>query len=118
MKHFLIIILIFFMLQLCISCVASNQPPTATPIPDFPYELPRYGIGKDHAAVWEYPGLPPTDKNSDFTGYTGEYRGELSSEDLEIIEYEWSETDQTYYVLVRQGEVEGWVDFNFIQVIE
>lgn len=107
---FLLITVLFFA-----SC--SQQPGKVREIPAPPSELlnlPRIGYGRQYWVVWEHPGLPPSDPNSDLSGWKGNSLGTLTADELKVVNYSWSEADDEFYVFVEQGTVKGWISLRGI----
>lgn len=109
MKMLVIIILLILSMPACIftdSKVAdSPQPPSELEA------LPLTASVGEYWVIWEYPGLPPRDSDSDIDGWMGQRIGVTSAGHIQVLRYAWSSTDQEFYVLIRQGEAKGWIPF-------
>ncbi|MEZ4676903.1 MAG: hypothetical protein R2932_22040 [Caldilineaceae bacterium] len=67
--------------------------------------------------LWELPGVPPADPDSNITGRRGDMVGEFPRcVELEVTDLAWSETDGKYWVYVVWEDVEGWVGLDLIQL--
>lgn len=115
MKNLLILIYVALMAILPIACDSEKGEDIKTP-PVFTYALPQKAEIKSYVAIWEFPGLPPLDKNSDFVGYRGKHLGTTIEGEIEVSDYEWSDTDKGYYVYIVQGELKGWIPLEFVQL--
>lgn len=118
MRRFIFVLL--FVLTGCISNLSftsSTPTPASTPTPPLEItNLPVMMHVKDNWVIWELPGLPPLDSNSDFTGWTGQRLGVTTAGEVEILEYAWSDTDKEFYVYIKQNDIEGWVPFEALAI--
>jgi hypothetical protein len=65
--------------------------------------------------VWELPGLPSSDPESEPFGDTGKLLGNLEPcARVAITNLAWSDTDEEFYVFVETNAIKGWVPLELI----
>lgn len=66
--------------------------------------------------IWELPGTKPSDPNSAYQGDRGRMIGVIQGcMEVTAVEYSWSETDQAFWVRVRNTNgLEGWIPAHLI----
>ena len=106
----------------------QSEPPTDKPRPTPPAELlllprrARIDCAADprtNAAgvnLWELPGTKPSDPNSAYQGNRGKLIGTIQGcTEVTATEYSWSETDQMFWVRVRDASgLEGWLPVHLL----
>jgi hypothetical protein len=101
-------------------CATFQSPPAPTPNPPSGLlNLPADGpvrcyndpnLDKGGITVWEKPGLPSPDPDSNISGYKGLDLGAMRHCSIvRVADYAWSETDQKFYVYIKSDNSEDWV---------
>lgn len=112
-------------LTIIFGCVSTGETqPKETP--PFPAELGlpmdaevhcNHDPNLDRAkiALWELPGVTPSDPNSAYMGNRGRMLGQISNcTTVTVTQFAWSEMDQEFWVYIETEEVEGWVSLGLI----
>lgn len=132
-------LLLVFITVFLNACTSSQSNPQMTPIP--PPELlklPADGLVRCAAhpnidqlgpVVWELPGIPPQDPNSNIRGDRGKDLGVVKNcSTVTLTDYAWSETDKEFYVYIKTenpddiietnttNRLEGWVPSHFLDL--
>jgi len=107
--------------------VRTTDIPAATPEP--PAELSVLpvkawsrcfhdaNLDRGSTYLWELPGVPTTDPDSNITGRRGAIVGEFPScIELDVTDLAWSETDGEYWVYIVWEDVEGWGKLHLIEL--
>lgn len=114
-KGLVITFLLSASLWLLTGCAKPIPTPGPTPAPPaYLQDLPQTARAKPLWTVWELPGYPPIDPESDISPYNGEYLGATIESEVLVLDYAWSEAGAEFYVRVRQAELEGWVPLRAI----
>lgn len=110
----------------CVSCLdtVGNQsqatPPPPVELESLPQQaqvLCHHSINLDEAEyiLWEFPGVPPLDRNSAYQGERGRQLGKVRPCDpVTIISTSWSQADQEYWVQIRANGKSGWIKFRYL----
>ena len=127
----IVLVIVLGVLLVCgtLAVMRLRRPPILrVPEPEVPAELvslPRDAwvtsadIPKVNPGIYslmEFPAVMPDDLNSAYKGKTGVSMGEvISCTQLSVLERSWSEIDGDWWVLVRQGDQEGWLMLDEVQ---
>lgn len=111
-------LVVVFLLSISLCCLtACDKPiptPRPTPVPPADLQdLPRTARVEPFSGVWELPGYPPIDPESDISPYMGKQLGVTTEGEVLVLDYAWSEAASVwfngFFVRIRQGDLEGWV---------
>jgi hypothetical protein len=136
--NFKLLLLVFTIIFLN-ACTSSQSSSQITPIPSPELlSLPADGLvhcfndpnldDRGGAIVWELPGLPSRDPNSNVGGNTGRALGVVKNcSTVTVTDYVWSEADYEFYVYIKTEnpeniveadlkKLEGWVPFHLVDL--